>query len=499
MIKENKFINPLRLSEIPFHVEKGRGSCNALYASKEDFINNKHKTVGMELEVTQFVNRKIKSAFTDAVVNSTQYLLALARAKSTNFSNLIALLDASKLPSSSYSSNDITLKYVMPNTSPIIHECVFDGSCGPEMIMLPVSKAALPMFKIELAKVCHHLRLIGAEEQGRGAGIHFHMDKTFWGEEIHEQYRNIENFYMFLRYNAQFINEFSYRGVRDERSVDFESMILGDTENAQMMILKMKAAKMELAEAFTQGRCNREGSFNGHYGIANNVTNANNLPLHEIRIFGSTLDVDRIMSFKEYIHMLPEVVKQLNYDFNTVDWKNDIERSLNKFVDYLIENREEYPHLFNNLKNNSFTEDMLKDYKNIEVPNYSFDDLQNSKELHQRVFTTPETIDEPVALDEILPIQDTGSIEQFEIQVSEIQEVNIESQRYSELINRINLINDFDIENETEFLSDTSDDIDTFCQNCTECANRECLSALYDNRIEQLEETNEENIEEYQE
>lgn len=319
----------------------------AFYLNEEDYLSNMHKTIGMELEFVVKTTPSKRRVYEEALSNSQDYLLYLAKQRNMSNLNTISALDYNNIGSGFRSSNCAFLNYIAKHTSFAIKDVHYDPTCGPELGISPVSLKALPVFKYELARILNNAVICSCMDKGRGAGVHLTADYRLFGEG-QERRRNLNNYYLFSYYNANFITELSNRPVENEDMADFHVSVIGNTTNENMKMLRAISAKHDFVDTIMSNKNNRTGPFTSTYGVANHVSQANGLPLLEIRIFGSTTEIDVLMSYLEYVFCVSEFSKHLDYDLNNLK-PYDTQDSLTKFTNFVKSNKNKYPHLNNRM------------------------------------------------------------------------------------------------------------------------------------------------------
>ena len=178
-----------------------------------------------------------------------------------------------------------------------------DGSLdnGIEVVSMPFSLDWIRENKSKIEKVLQYMRDSGFQSHDPGTcGLHFHINKKYFGNTSEELENNIDKLILFTEYYKDKLIKFSRRNCFDYCHFLGDKRYLSDEE--RLNILKVKKEK-----------------FNVDRYMVINIENSKTV---EFRLIRGTLNFNTFMAAVEFIFSLARVIK--NNEITDISWDNVI-------------------------------------------------------------------------------------------------------------------------------------------------------------------------------
>ena len=211
---------------------------------------------------------------------------------------------------------------VYPNVStiigaePHIDKTVNYSKGGIEIVTQPFSLKALPILKMEIARIIHYRKMFGMMENLPDASTHLNSSLTLWGGTIDEQANTLTNFWNLLWFTKEFTMELSNRKGSGKDYADI-LLAIGDPMNSRrehiqdmlFVNLKDKAYAMLMETGFIgkENYISAAGSADERTkGFINTTVNAKN-PVVEFRMFGNSPNPNWYIAITQWQYAAIEV------------------------------------------------------------------------------------------------------------------------------------------------------------------------------------------------
>lgn len=295
---------------------------------------------------------------------------------------------------------------VSNNITPLVYQHPHKDDGCIEHCVVPVSLTSLPIVKFELSKLTQIISLMGGIERSSGAGIHLSADRSLFGLTKLGERETTANFILWLYLNCDFMLEFSYRDEVNilRASIDYflddPLRKLSDTERVYKAV-SMKESVLDAITGVAQIANNNISSnyFYGESGTSSirrmfNISwNNDNRDINEFRWFGSTLDVNRIISWYEWYFAIIEFCRTMS-SFTVDDIRSNAasakDTSMKEFCEFVKTNKTFVPHLYNYLRDNVYSKNYFTGTALCET--ITFDDSEifniegiNKKETKEKI------------------------------------------------------------------------------------------------------------------
>jgi hypothetical protein len=343
---------------IPFH-----------YLNQEDYESNRNQGIASEFEhhlnITTETLRKLRdplmySGCTGKMRDYNRFVVQENLKKKRPFyeKDFGHPGDEDTMQANKSLLKDIYLNVIQPNNSSVIAECpsidktINDGTGGPEILFSPVTLAALPLLKIELARVMHYAHQFGIKKVP-DSSIHFHASADMFGGTPQEFQETLENLIWFFIENPVFMQEFSGR-IDDGADLASIRYMLGDPLGElsgtafKRKFYQSKGAGLRLL--IEQGCIKRDDKMQlGSAKLDDRIKGFFNLIIKdkydtvEYRWPASTEDVEEYMAQYEFFFALINFCK-----IQGIHGTEELD-SLKSIVGYIGLRKDKYPHLWNKI------------------------------------------------------------------------------------------------------------------------------------------------------
>ena len=192
-----------------------------------------------------------------------------------------------------------------------------DGSLdnGIEVVSMPFSLDWIKENKSKIEEVLHYMAENGFQSHDPGTcGLHFHINKKYFGNTSEEVENNIDKLIVFTEYYKQKLIKFSRRNCFDYCHFLGDKRYLSDEE--RLNVLKIKKEKFNVDRYM--------------------VINIENNKTVEFRLIRGTLNFNTFMASVEFIFSLAKVIK--NNKITDISWDDVINFEGNEFIqEYCID------------------------------------------------------------------------------------------------------------------------------------------------------------------
>lgn len=382
----------------------GTKNITFFFANEEDAIENANMGIGIEIEqhlntrpstITRMRDPLLFGKCTGKLYNYNPFVgMKGGKRNSIRERDVFAEFDipgdAKNMATNYTDQQEIYMKVVQANNSiliceePKIDKTINDNNGGVEIVLSPVSLRALPLVKIEIARIMHYSHLFDMKVLG-DTSAHFHVSADMLGTTPSEFENTFTSMVWFLFENKEFLEDFS---GRIDSGIDMSSFLywIGDPTNIlskETQKRRVYAAKEEgLIEIASEGFIDRRKSFQA--GLARsddrvkglfNMVVRDKYDTVELRWFSTPESTENCMEQYEFCFAFIGFCKRAGVHSTTSC------ESMKLFVEYVEAKKERFPHLWNKFINYRFTKDFIKneDKIHVEVVNY------HSPELIQKV------------------------------------------------------------------------------------------------------------------
>jgi len=219
-------------SVIPFH-----------YLNQEDFESNRNQGIASEFEhhlnltrqvIIELRDKLLYSGCTGELSDYNRFVIEKNEKKGRkSFKKDFGCPgDESNIDIDKGLAKDIYLNVVQANMStlipsvPVIDKTINNNTGGPEILLAPVTLASLPLLKIEITRIMHYAREFGMKKVP-DSSVHFHISADMFGGTPEEFQNTLENMIWFFIENPEFTEEFSGR-IDDGTDMASIRYMLGD-------------------------------------------------------------------------------------------------------------------------------------------------------------------------------------------------------------------------------------------------------------------------------
>lgn len=218
-----------------------------------------------------------------------------------------------------------------------------DGSLdnGIEVVSMPFSLDWIRENKSKIEEVLQYMRESGFQSHDPGTcGLHFHINKEYFGNTPEELENNIDKLIVFTEYYKEKLIKFSRRNCFDYCHFLGDKRYLNDED--RLNILKIKKEKYNVDRYM--------------------VVNIENSKTVEFRLIRGTLNFHTFMASVEFIFSLAKVIK--NNKITDISWNDVINFEGNEFIQQYCMDRD-IPSDANKMKDYSI--DFLKKQNKIKA------------------------------------------------------------------------------------------------------------------------------------